>query len=150
MVWAQKICQRLFSSTIQTRMNFVEKNIFPKNIVLLTLWAARNPIYRKSTLAGWRFNPRIVANTNCKRGRTQRKPNIYFWHVADDHLGESTAVILTPRFALRQVCAFRPLRSDCVRLRDKRISWIFLKRSASVFRSFTVARTSLKLQVFSQ
>ena len=40
---------------------------------------------------------------------------------------------LTPRFPMRQIGAFRLVRRDYARLRDRRMSWIVSKRQASVF-----------------
>ena len=40
---------------------------------------------------------------------------------------------LTPRFPLRQLGAFRPLRRNLAKLRDRRLSWIVSKRRAPVF-----------------
>ena len=56
-------------------------------------------------------------------------------------LGESetkariTSSLLTPRFPMRQIGAFRTLRRDCARLRHRRMSWIVSKGRAAVFLS---------------
>ena len=51
---------------------------------------------------------------------------------------------------MRQIGAFRPLRRDCVRLRDRRMSWIVSKRRAAVFLSHIAAETSVKYYEVSQ
>ena len=44
----------------------------------------------------------------------------------------------------RQIAAFRPLRRDCTRLSDRRMSWIVSKSRPAVFLSYIEAETSVK------
>lgn len=46
---------------------------------------------------------------------------------------KKTSDILTPRIPMRQSGAYRPLRSDCSRLRRRRKSWIESEFRAAIF-----------------
>ena len=49
-------------------------------------------------------------------------------HLPAKHKNSIQGKGLTPRFPLRQICALRPFRRDCARLRYRRISWILSSR----------------------
>ena len=50
----------------------------------------------------------------------------------------------------RQFGEFRPLRRDCARLRDRRMSWIVSKGRAAVFLSNIATGTSVECYVLSE
>ena len=51
-------------------------------------------------------------------------------------ISDCIETLLTPWFPLRQIGLFRPLRGDCTRLRDRRVSWIVSKGRAAFFISY--------------
>ena len=57
------------------------------------------------------------------------------WFVCSSHASFSNRIVwfLTPRFLMRQIGAFRSLRSNCTRLRDLRMSWIVSIFRTSIF-----------------
>ena len=57
---------------------------------------------------------------------------------------------LTPRFPMRQIGAFQPLRRDCARLRHRRMLWLVSKGRAAIFLSEIEDGTSVKPHVLSQ
>ena len=63
------------------------------------------------------------------------KPKLYHYAYVFLRFVFHCKASLIAHFPLRQIGAFRPLRRDCSRLRDRRMSWIVSKRRAAVFLS---------------
>ena len=66
------------------------------------------------------------------RKSTKNPSDLIFNHGFRNDIGNDID-ILTPLLPQRQMVAFRPVRRDCARLRDRIMSWIVSKRRTSLF-----------------
>ena len=54
---------------------------------------------------------------------------------SDESVKKLGLIILSRRFSIRQNSAFRSLRSDCTKLKHRRMSWVVSKGRAFIFLS---------------